>query len=180
MITKGRPEVSLQVFSAAFPNLSPAFAKRMFRSLTEEGFSVPIDRLASFVVALDRGSVSERIALFYALINSDGSGVLTYHQLADLLRASCSDSDIALTREAVDKLTTALFRKAGKSRRDGLSLDDFTRVLQARATAMLPCIAVCCMCKHGNMHALQAWASVLLCYTGRARRSWARHCRWPG
>lgn len=138
--TNGAEQLPLRAFKAIFDGKDKAgkdlacgshIAKRLFMAISPDGKLVSTKALASMLLVLHCGGLSQRTALLWALLcNKDGRLRLT--EFKEMLQACGIDAHLRIGEEAALLMATAFFRKAGKPDSGDLTFEDFASVLKAR------------------------------------------------
>ena len=138
--TNGATQVPLHAFQAIFdgkdaPGKSPAFgahiAQRFFTAMSPDGKLVSAEALASMLLVLHSGSLSQRTALLWTLL-CNKAGQLRRTDLKEMLQACSTEAHLRMSEEAASRMAMAFFRKAGKADAQHLEYQEFASVLKAR------------------------------------------------
>jgi len=99
--------------------------------MSPDGKLLSAEALASMLLVLHSGSLSQRTALLWSLL-CDNAGQLKHTDLKEMLQACSTEARLKMSEEAASLMATAFFRKAGKADAQDLGFQEFASVLKAR------------------------------------------------
>ena len=137
--TDGATQLPLDAFQAIFDAkdgngktiaCGAHIAKRLFMAMSPDGKLVSAEALASMLLILHSGSLSQRTALLWSLL-CNNAGQLKHTDLKEMLQACSTDARLKMSEEDASMMATAFFRKAGKADAQDLGFQEFASVLKA-------------------------------------------------